>query len=128
MKIDNIRRSQVCLKDTHLYDIMEEMIMASYDDLIFSTHDLIFEKALDYLKHGYRISRDGWNGKGKYIVLKQGVEIHDKDDEEEYPDFLSPYDIGNLILLKTFKNKGHFVPWCPNQTDILADDWFVYDD
>ena len=103
--------------------------MATYDDLIFSTYDLIFERALDYLKHGYHISREGWNGKGMYIVLDTDVDLGhfetDKATREETLRFNPSHQLEKIILLKTVR--GHFVPWCPSQTDLLAEDWFVYD-
>lgn len=84
-----------------------------------------FSDALNSLKAGAQISRDGWNGKGMWLAYQAG-----------YPDGISinantaratglpegtickflPY-----IMMRTAD--GSFVPWLASQTDILANDW-----
>lgn len=83
-----------------------------------------FSKALEELKHGNRVSRGGWNGKGMYIFMI-GTDMHDmtlggwtftngRNDNLE----LLPF-----IAMKTADDK--IVPWLASQTDILAEDWGV---
>lgn len=85
---------------------------------------LDFGEALDMMKQGYRVAREGWNGKdmflyyvseGRYPVkMDAAAGIADKDGLVEY----SAY-----IALKTAQ--GYVVPWTASQTDILSTDWII---
>lgn len=84
-----------------------------------------FSDALNAVKLGARISREGWNGKGMYVVHQRaypsGIPINKNTAEATgIPEgtvckFL-PY-----LMMKTADNS--FVPWPPSQVDLLADDW-----
>lgn len=73
-----------------------------------------FSTALQALKAGKRVAREGWNGKGMWLRLipkshwetTRGLELLDG----------LPW-----IGMKTADDK--FVPWLASQTDMLADDW-----
>lgn len=77
-----------------------------------------FGHAIEMLKAGHKVARDGWNGKGMYILhVRKGY-----------------YDVGltlagsraNLLPWIGMKTAdGSFVPWLASQTDMLADDWVV---
>ncbi len=69
-----------------------------------------FSRALDQIKQGRKVQRQGWNGKGMYI------EIQNPDENSK---MTLPY-----IYMKTVDNK--IVPWLASQTDILANDWEIY--
>lgn len=66
-----------------------------------------FGWALDQLRAGNRVAREGWNGKGMWIELQVPGE-HSK--------MTLPY-----IFMSTVT--GDLVPWLASQTDLLADDW-----
>lgn len=66
-----------------------------------------FGWALDILKHGGRVYRSGWNGKGMWLEIQR---------PDEYSKMTLPY-----IYMSTVT--GDLVPWLASQTDILADDW-----
>lgn len=68
-----------------------------------------FGQALEQLKLGSKVSRNGWNGKGMWIHL-QVPDVHSK--------MSLPY-----IYMKTADDK--FVPWLASQTDVLAEDWVI---
>ena len=68
-----------------------------------------FGQALTGLKNGYKLARDGWNGKGMWIHLQTPT------DQSK---MTLPY-----IYMKTADDK--LVPWLASQTDILAEDWTV---
>ena len=75
-----------------------------------------FEFALWNLKHGLKVAREGWNGKGMYVGLA------------ENPRFVSDTTDGPLcsrsyLYMKTADNE--YVPWVASQTDLLADDWKI---
>lgn len=83
-----------------------------------------FGQALDALKNGNKVSRDGWNGKGMFLFLVQGSTF-----EVNRAPLLGIYPAGTVINycphidMKTADNK--IVPWLASQTDVLAEDWGV---
>ena len=66
-----------------------------------------FNTALLFLKSGYKLAREGWNGKGMYVCLQE-------------PDGNSKMSLP-YIYMKTAC--GNLVPWLASQTDLLANDW-----
>jgi hypothetical protein len=89
--------------------------------------NLTFGEALDALKSGCRVTRDGWNGKGMYVAYQKG-----------YPDGVpinanTAQATGGVVgaicifrpylMMKTVDDE--FVPWVASQTDLLAEDWRV---
>lgn len=68
-----------------------------------------FGQALDALKRGEKVAREGWNGKGMWLGL-QRPDAHSK--------MTLPY-----IFMSTAQ--GDFVPWLASQTDVLAEDWVL---
>lgn len=68
-----------------------------------------FGDALQALKQGKRVYRNGWNGKGMWLAL-QVPDAHSK--------MTLPY-----IYMSTVT--GDLVPWLASQSDILAEDWIL---
>jgi hypothetical protein len=85
-------------------------------------HD--FGEALDALKIGKRVAREGWNGKGMFLFLVNGsrfkvnraplLGIYPEGTEIEYHAHID---------MKTAQ--GYVVPWLASQADLLASDWVV---
>lgn len=73
------------------------------------TIELNFGQALEHLKDGKRVTREGWNGPDQYIELQKPDE-HSKMKRQYL--FIVPVD-------------GMPVPWVASQTDIFATDWAV---
>jgi hypothetical protein len=83
-----------------------------------------FGDAIEALKIGRKVARQGWNGKGMFLYYVP---------EGQYPartsvakaewgeDALVPYQA--YIAMKTVQ--GTVVPWLASQTDMLAEDWTV---
>lgn len=80
--------------------------------------NLTFGEALEHLKKGERVARQGWNGKGMWLNLINS----------------NAYDVGSksmhgamkllpFIAMKTVGDE--LVPWLASQTDVLAEDWSV---
>jgi hypothetical protein len=66
-----------------------------------------FGEALTKLKGGWKVAREGWNGKGMWIA----VQYPDDNSKMRKPYiYMRPVD-------------GELVPWLASQTDLLADDW-----
>jgi len=80
-----------------------------------------FGQALESLKLGSKVAREGWNGKGMWIQLyrpdsDEGIVAVIDGEGKWIP--LAPH-----ILMKTATSE--FVPWIASQTDILAEDWNI---
>jgi hypothetical protein len=66
-----------------------------------------FGQAIEILKEGGMVTRQGWNGKNMYLKLQP---------TDESNKMTLPY-----IYIKTVDD--HYVPWMASQTDILTEDW-----
>jgi hypothetical protein len=106
-----------------------EVFSSSYQPLTA----LSFGHAIEALESGKRVMREGWNGKGMWVIL-----IGATAPESDYADidyiirddtdaqFLAGIRLQSWYGLKTAD--GGFVPWQPSQTDMRAKDWQVVDD
>ena len=65
--------------------------------------------AVDVMRAGNRVRREGWNGKGMWLA----IQIPDAHSKMGLP----------YVYTKTAQ--GPLVPWLCGQTDLLADDWEV---
>lgn len=81
-----------------------------------------FGVAVRLLKEGYKVARQGWNGKGMflYYVPENSYPAQTDAAKESFGDMV-PY--GAYIAMKTAQ--GNVVPWLASQTDMLAEDWTV---
>jgi hypothetical protein len=70
-----------------------------------------FGEALELLKHGKAITRQGWNGKGMHVVISK---LYTPDNLQ----------IANDCLLLFNVNK-QYNTWIPSITDLFAEDWQV---
>jgi hypothetical protein len=83
-----------------------------------------FGQALQALKEGKRVQRDGWNGKGMFLFLVPGSQF--KVNREPLLSILgegSVVDYHPHIDMKTAQ--GYIVPWLASQSDLLSNDWSV---
>jgi hypothetical protein len=81
-----------------------------------------FGNALELLKAGKKVAREGWNGKDMFLFLVSGstfkvnrvplLGIYPEGTEINY----RPH-----IDMKTVD--GQIVPWVASQSDLLCDDW-----
>ena len=83
-----------------------------------------FGQALEALKEGKRVARDGWNGKGMFLFLVAGSNfIVNREPLMSIMGEGAQVTYRPHIDMKDAENK--VVPWLASQTDILADDWIV---
>ena len=77
-----------------------------------------FGKAIEALKEGKRVAREGWNGKGIFIELQR---------PDEYSKMTHPYIYIDTTGLQTENEKApkNLVPWFASQTDMLSEDWVI---
>ena len=73
-----------------------------------------FSLALEILKNGGMIRRDGWNGVGLWLELQE---------PDENSKMTLPYVFLNYPAGSTAYPEGARVPWLASQTDLLAEDW-----
>jgi hypothetical protein len=72
-----------------------------------------FSYALNSLKQGCEVTRDGWNGKG----LKVAAQIPDENSKMGNP----------YLYIDATAMGGKLTPWTPSQTDLFAEDWHRVD-
>ena len=97
-----------------------------------------FSQALESLKLGSKIQREGWNGKGMYLTLVQGYPVNGHlnaaavDSDVEGKTQGKAGQMLSHIVMKTagdshYWGEGYsdYVPWLASQTDILAEDWNI---
>ena len=88
-----------------------------------------FGEALDLLKQGKKLSRDGWNGKGMWIILVPGTQhVVPSKGTPYYEAGILACDILPHIDMWTVNSEGRkaMLPgWLASQSDMLAEDWHV---
>lgn len=76
---------------------------------------MTFGLALETLKSGGKVAREGWNGKGLWLEL-------------QVPDANSKMTLPYVFMCYPSDAKttpGARVPWLASQTDMLAEDWRI---
>ena len=81
-----------------------------------------FGQAIEELRKGNEVRREGWNGAGIFIKLNYPIAINLNN-----PEMTQPFIYIDTTRLKTTNPKAPKgrVPWLASQTDMLADDWEV---
>lgn len=82
-----------------------------------------FGTALIFLKEGARVTRKGWNGKNQYIELITNVSYRRSDGEIVNVNHLT---MGNKAIAFV-GTSGVQVGWLASQSDMLSDDWVLFD-
>lgn len=84
-----------------------------------------FGTALELLWLGHRVCRDGWNGKGMWLVLVPGSTITVSAGRPLGD--AAPELVGQSVEYRPHIDMmtvdGEIVPWVASQSDLLADDW-----
>jgi hypothetical protein len=81
-----------------------------------------FSEALEIIKHGGHVAREGWNGKGMFLFLVPGSRF-----AVNRAPLLGIYPEGTVIDYRPHIDmktaQGDVVPWVASQSDLLANDW-----
>ncbi|EKS9798247.1 MULTISPECIES: DUF2829 domain-containing protein [Burkholderia] len=83
-----------------------------------------FGFALNWLRHGRRVARTGWNGSGQfvYLVPPAAYPVQTGAAKEHFgAGSLVPYNA--YFALKGVDDR--ISTWVPSVTDCLAQDWYV---
>jgi hypothetical protein len=67
-----------------------------------------FGQAIEAVKEGKKVAREGWNGKGMYVQLHCGTDF-------EWA-IIEPF-----LVIKNVKNS--YNTWVPSISDLLSEDW-----
>lgn len=98
--------------------------------------NLNFGEALQIMKNGGVVAREGWNGKDMYVHINRGSIPADKTGNES-PAFcrrirMKLFEVSEsttMIRLPNFNMKTAdnciLTGWIPTQTDLLSEDWYV---
>ena len=89
-----------------------------------------FGKAIEALKRGDKVTREGWNGKGMFIWLKPPCVIKQEWCKDNILRSIAEENGGEVeglgtICMKTADNKV-LTGWLASQTDILSEDWKIW--
>lgn len=92
-----------------------------------------FGKAIESLKQGKKVAREGWNGKNMFVALMPGMKLHSKNSGKiPCVNDRTAQHVGNdkelecLPYLAMFTAQQTWLPaWSASQTDILAEDWGI---
>jgi hypothetical protein len=91
-----------------------------------------FGHAIESIKEGKKVAREGWNGKGMFLILNGGYSVpkeNSRPDNHINEAFLdkegqSHLNIGKHIDMWTAQ-KIMCVGWLASQTDMLSEDWTI---
>ena len=83
-----------------------------------------FGTAKDFLKQGMKLAREGWNGKGMFVVFvpSKVINLNEK--------FKKLFGTDKVEFNQHFviKNVDESVStWVPSINDCLAEDWYIVD-
>lgn len=82
---------------------------------------MTFGEALENLKQGKKITREGWNGKNQYLGIASNISFIDLNGKE----INSTHEtMGNKAIV-FYGTSGIQVGWLASQSDLLSEDWKV---
>lgn len=86
---------------------------APFNDAYRQAEGMTFGMAMEVMKAGGKVTRQGWNGGGMYL-------------EAQFPDENSMNTFPYLVITVPGCEEGvRRLPWQPAQVDIFRDDWRV---
>ncbi len=80
-----------------------------------------FGRAIQLLKVGQRVQRQGWNGKNQYIELATNISYKNANNEIVNAEHDA---IGNKAIAFV-GTSGVQLGWLASQADMLAEDWKI---
>ena len=90
-----------------------------------------FGQAIEALKQGKRVARQGWNGKGMFLFLLPAGTVPTKAIHDPALRDVIEQEIGGetfeaLGSIRMFTaDKKILTGWLASQTDILSEDWVI---
>lgn len=106
----------------------------AFEEAYRDCNGLTFGIALELLKKGFKVARQGWNGKGMWIVLMPSLYLPPNNAAGNIPKVNErtakhigtdkPLDSQPYIAMWTAQGKWQ-PGWLASQADILAEDWTI---
>lgn len=91
-----------------------------------------FGQAIEALKSGKKVAREGWNGKGMFILQAGGYRVHKDNLRPGGPitkEFLESRGVDEMIIQNHFDmwtaQNQYQTGWLASQSDMQADDWII---
>ena len=93
-----------------------------------------FDGAINALKAGAKVQREGWNGKAQWVVMMPALQLplasstapgpKVNDRTAKHIGYDAPLDSQPYFVLWTAQGKWQ-PGWVPSTSDLLADDWRI---
>lgn len=95
-----------------------------FDDAYTPTTAMTFGLAIDAMRKGFKVAREGWNGKNMFIFWVPGSTF-----QVNRAPLLGIFEEGTEITYQShidmYTADGTVVPWLASQSDIAALDWTI---
>jgi hypothetical protein len=96
-----------------------------------------FGEAITLLNAGHPVTRQGWNGKGMFLIKAGGYTVEASKVKPNGPinaEFLERRGLTHLEILphidmwtvNAIGRQAYLPGWLASQSDMLADDWMMY--
>lgn len=124
MALDRVFSTPTITVDQDKYDDL--VVMSDrYKQLIKKEENIFdFGKAIQYLKEGKKLQREGWNGKKQYIELATCISYRNYNKEIINAEHEA---IGNNAIAFV-GTSGIQMGWLASQADMLAEDWKIFNE
>lgn len=118
----------------YVVDFIEQIVNQGNNNNLIKPQNIMhklltFGEAIEALKQGKKVAREGWNGKGMFLWLKPATTI--KSDWCRDPILKAIVDANGgetealgTICMKTADGKV-LTGWLASQTDMLLEDWVI---
>ncbi len=124
MGLDRVIVTPTVTVDQEKYDnliIKANKYEEEKEKMLLNKTNLDFGQAIQLLKKGKKLQREGWNGKNQYIELASNISYKNANGE----DINANHDeIGNKAIA-FIGTSGVQLGWLASQADMLAEDWRI---
>lgn len=98
------------------------------------TTNQTFGAAIEALKQGKRVAREGWNGKGMYLWLMPAATVKVEWCREPHLKEIAEGQGGEIECLGSIRmftvnasgRRAVLTGWLASQADILSEDWTIF--
>ena len=97
--------------------------MDVFNNAYKETEGMSFGMAIEAMKKGFKVARQGWNGKDQYVFLISGSEFQ-KSLGWGFGEYVGEPAIQSSLAIKTTANHVQ-IGWLASQSDMLSNDWAV---
>lgn len=85
---------------------------------------MTFGEAIEALKAGKKVSREGWNGRNAWLVYMPPFIVEEPNERTRAHGITEAFSCGGYLVMWTAQ--GIWQPgWLASQADMLAEDWVI---